>query len=142
MGGSCEGSAVGIVVGIGKGNAPPASAEASAPPSFLGGSFWVPVGFVVGVAVGSGPGGLVLGCWGVLVPCAVMVVSGGGSPSGTTSGPSDLLLRRNTTRAIAQTDARRLLADDPGLVSARGRAARVLLWLTEQDRAIRLIGVG
>ncbi|MCL4187419.1 MAG: ATP-dependent DNA helicase RecG [Rhodobacteraceae bacterium] len=44
--------------------------------------------------------------------------------------------------AIAQTDARRLLADDPGLVSARGRAARVLLWLTEQDRAIRLIGVG
>lgn len=44
--------------------------------------------------------------------------------------------------AIAQSDARRLLADDPGLMSARGRAARNLLWLTGQDRAIRLIQVG
>ena len=44
--------------------------------------------------------------------------------------------------AVAQTDARRLLADDPGLDSARGKAARLLLWLLDQDRAIRLISVG
>ena len=44
--------------------------------------------------------------------------------------------------AVAQTDARRLLGDGPGLDSARGQAARALLWLMEQDRAIRLITVG
>ena len=44
--------------------------------------------------------------------------------------------------AVAQSDARRLLADDPGLDGDRGRAARVLLWLMEQDKAIGLIGVG
>ena len=44
--------------------------------------------------------------------------------------------------AVAQSDARRLLADDPGLTSARGRAARLLLWLLDQDRAIRLLSVG
>ena len=44
--------------------------------------------------------------------------------------------------AVAQSDARRLLADDPGLASPRGAAVRVMLWLMEQDRAIRLIGVG
>jgi ATP-dependent DNA helicase RecG len=44
--------------------------------------------------------------------------------------------------AVAQTDARRLLADDPGLDSPRGKAARTLLWLLDQDRAIRLISVG
>ncbi len=43
---------------------------------------------------------------------------------------------------VPQSDARRLLADDPGLQSARGQAARMLLWLMEQDKAIRLIGVG
>ena len=43
---------------------------------------------------------------------------------------------------IAQSDARKLLADDPKLESDRGRSARVLLWLMEQDRAIRLISVG
>ncbi|MEM9523794.1 MAG: ATP-dependent DNA helicase RecG [Pseudomonadota bacterium] len=43
---------------------------------------------------------------------------------------------------LARTDARKLLAEDPGLSSARGRAARVLLWLMEQDKAIRLISVG
>ncbi len=43
---------------------------------------------------------------------------------------------------VAQSDARRLLADDPGLTSPRGKAARLLLWLLDQDRAIRLIGVG
>jgi ATP-dependent DNA helicase RecG len=44
--------------------------------------------------------------------------------------------------AIAQSDARRLLADDPDLTSARGRAARLLLWLLDQDRAIKLLSVG
>ncbi|MCH2249503.1 MAG: ATP-dependent DNA helicase RecG [Cognatishimia sp.] len=43
---------------------------------------------------------------------------------------------------IAQTDARKLLNDDPDLTSERGKAARVLLWLMEQDQAIRLISVG
>jgi len=44
--------------------------------------------------------------------------------------------------AIAQTDARRLLADDPGLETPRGRAVRNLLWLLDQDRAIRLLSIG
>jgi len=44
--------------------------------------------------------------------------------------------------AIAQTDARALLASDPDLKGPRGRAARVLLWLMRQDEAIRLISVG
>jgi ATP-dependent DNA helicase RecG len=44
--------------------------------------------------------------------------------------------------AIAQADARRLLAEDPDLTSPRGRAARVLLYLLDQDRAIRLLSVG
>ncbi|SFA79268.1 ATP-dependent DNA helicase RecG [Poseidonocella pacifica] len=44
--------------------------------------------------------------------------------------------------AIAQSDARKLLNDDPKLESPRGRAARVLLWLMEQDKAIRLISIG
>ena len=43
---------------------------------------------------------------------------------------------------LAQADARKLLLDDPTLQSPRGQAARVLLWLMEQDRAIRLISVG
>jgi len=44
--------------------------------------------------------------------------------------------------AVAQSDARKLLSDDPTLSSDRGKAARVLLWLMEQDQAIRLISVG
>ncbi|SHG23662.1 ATP-dependent DNA helicase RecG [Cognatishimia maritima] len=44
--------------------------------------------------------------------------------------------------AIAQSDARKLLNDDPTLKTDRGKAARVLLWLMEQDQAIRLISVG
>lgn len=44
--------------------------------------------------------------------------------------------------SLARTDARKLLAEDPGLLSVRGKAARVLLWLMEQDKAIRLISVG
>lgn len=52
------------------------------------------------------------------------------------------LERQAGLMAVAQTDARRLLADDPALASERGRAARLLLWLLDQDRAIRLIAVG
>jgi len=44
--------------------------------------------------------------------------------------------------AVAQSDARKLLHDDPRLQSDRGRAARMLLWLMRQDEAIRLISVG
>jgi ATP-dependent DNA helicase RecG len=44
--------------------------------------------------------------------------------------------------AVAQSDARRLLAEDPALESPRGQAARMLLWLLDQDRAIKLISVG
>lgn len=52
------------------------------------------------------------------------------------------LERQSDLMAIAQTDARRLLLEDPDLTSPRGQAARLLLWLTGQDRAIRLIRVG
>ncbi len=52
------------------------------------------------------------------------------------------LERQSALMAVAQSDARRLLAEDPSLTSARGRAARLLLWLLDQDRAIRLISVG
>ena len=52
------------------------------------------------------------------------------------------LERQAGLMAIAQTDARRLLADDPTLDTPRGRAARHLLWLLDQDRAIRLLSVG
>ncbi|WP_347310102.1 ATP-dependent DNA helicase RecG [Defluviimonas sp. SAOS-178_SWC] len=52
------------------------------------------------------------------------------------------LERQAALLAVAQSDARKLLADDPGLTSRRGEAARVLLWLMAQDRAIRLIKVG
>ena len=52
------------------------------------------------------------------------------------------LERQSALMAVAQSDARRLLADDPGLACPRGAAVRVMLWLMEQDRAIRLIGVG
>lgn len=52
------------------------------------------------------------------------------------------LERQAGLMAIAQSDARKLLADDPDLTSARGQAARVALWLMEQDRAIRLLSVG
>ena len=52
------------------------------------------------------------------------------------------LERQTALMQIAQSDARKLLAEDPALESARGKAARVLLWLMEQDRAIRLISVG
>jgi ATP-dependent DNA helicase RecG len=52
------------------------------------------------------------------------------------------LERQAALMAVAQTDARRLLADDPALESPRGQAARMLLWLLDQDKAIRLLTVG
>ncbi|MCV6585117.1 MAG: ATP-dependent DNA helicase RecG [Marinibacterium sp.] len=52
------------------------------------------------------------------------------------------LERQAGLMAIAQSDARHLLTEDPALDSPRGQAARILLWLMRQDRAIRLIGVG
>lgn len=52
------------------------------------------------------------------------------------------LERQTALMAVAQSDARALLAADPSLTSERGKAARVLLWLMEQDQAIRLIAVG
>ncbi len=52
------------------------------------------------------------------------------------------LERQAGLMAVAQTDARTLLAVDPALTSPRGKAARLLLWLLDQDRAIKLISVG
>ena len=52
------------------------------------------------------------------------------------------LERQAGLMAIAQSDARALLERDPDLVSPRGVAARALLWLMEQDQAIRLIKTG
>ncbi|MEO0932082.1 MAG: helicase-related protein, partial [Pseudomonadota bacterium] len=52
------------------------------------------------------------------------------------------LERQSSLMALAQSDARKLLNDDPTLESPRGQAARTLLWLMEQDKAIRLISVG
>jgi ATP-dependent DNA helicase RecG len=42
----------------------------------------------------------------------------------------------------AQDDSRLLLDQDPELVSPRGEAIRVLLWLMERDKAIRMLSVG
>jgi ATP-dependent DNA helicase RecG len=50
--------------------------------------------------------------------------------------------RQGALMALAQRDARALLERDPSLTSPRGQAARTLLWLLDQDRAIRLIGIG
>jgi len=52
------------------------------------------------------------------------------------------LERQAGLMATAQSDARKLLHDDPSLESDRGKAARTLLWLMRQDEAIRLISVG
>ena len=52
------------------------------------------------------------------------------------------LERQAGLMALAQSDARALLAEDPGLESPRGEAARLLLWLMEQDKAIGFISVG
>ena len=52
------------------------------------------------------------------------------------------LERQAGLMAVAQRDARALLSIDSDLKGSRGRAARVLLWLMRQDRAIRMIDVG
>jgi ATP-dependent DNA helicase RecG len=52
------------------------------------------------------------------------------------------LERQTALMAMAQADARRLVEADPALASPRGQAARALLWLLDQDRAIRLLTVG
>lgn len=44
--------------------------------------------------------------------------------------------------AIARQDARALLEREPGLDGPRGQAIRQLMWLMQQDQAIRLIQVG
>ena len=44
--------------------------------------------------------------------------------------------------AKAQSDARALLTLDPDLATERGKAARLLLWLMDQEKSIRLISVG
>ena len=43
---------------------------------------------------------------------------------------------------VAHDDARLLLHTDPNLTSERGKAARNLLYLLEQDKAIKLLSVG
>ncbi|AJE47317.1 ATP-dependent DNA helicase RecG [Celeribacter indicus] len=52
------------------------------------------------------------------------------------------LERQSALMALAQSDARKLLHDDPKLETERGGAVRVLLWLMGKDEAIRLISVG
>ncbi|HBB85227.1 MAG TPA: ATP-dependent DNA helicase RecG, partial [Sulfitobacter sp.] len=52
------------------------------------------------------------------------------------------LERQAALMAVAQSDARKLLTDDPTLEGPRGKAVRLLLWLMRQDEAIRFISVG
>ncbi len=52
------------------------------------------------------------------------------------------LERQGALMALAQSDARKLLAEDPALEGPRGQAARLALWLMEQDKAIRYLSVG
>jgi ATP-dependent DNA helicase RecG len=52
------------------------------------------------------------------------------------------LERQAGLMALAQSDARALLAVDPELTGPRGQAARGLLWLLGQERAVKLIRVG
>ena len=54
---------------------------------------------------------------------------------------ADLEAQTELMRA-AQADARLLLSQDPSLTSQRGEATRVLLWLMERDKAIRMLSVG
>ncbi|MEL7345508.1 MAG: ATP-dependent DNA helicase RecG [Pseudomonadota bacterium] len=51
------------------------------------------------------------------------------------------LERQAGLMAMARDDARAFVASDPALKSARGQAVRALLWLMEQDKAIRLLTV-
>ena len=44
--------------------------------------------------------------------------------------------------ALARKDAQAFLERDAAMESPRGAAIRLLLWLMEQDRAVRLITAG
>lgn len=52
------------------------------------------------------------------------------------------LERQTGLMELARDDARTLISTDPDLASKRGEAARLLLWLMEQDQAIQMISVG
>ncbi|MFG6080892.1 ATP-dependent DNA helicase RecG [Paracoccus litorisediminis] len=52
------------------------------------------------------------------------------------------LERQGGLMALARKDAQAFLERDPTMESPRGRAVRLLLWLMEQDRAIRLVTAG
>jgi ATP-dependent DNA helicase RecG len=52
------------------------------------------------------------------------------------------LEHQSALMATAHQDARMLLQSDPALTSSRGKAARILLWLMEQDQSVHLISVG
>lgn len=52
------------------------------------------------------------------------------------------LERQAALMALARKDAQSFLERDPEMLSERGRAVRLLLWLMEQDRAIRMITAG
>ncbi|MGB2196763.1 MAG: ATP-dependent DNA helicase RecG, partial [Planktomarina sp.] len=52
------------------------------------------------------------------------------------------LEHQSALMATAHQDARMLLQSDPSLTGSRGKAARTLLWLMEQDQAVHLISVG
>jgi len=52
------------------------------------------------------------------------------------------LERQAGLMALARKDAQSFLERDPAMESERGAAVRLLLWLMEQDRAIRMIAAG
>ena len=52
------------------------------------------------------------------------------------------LEHQSALMATAHQDARMLLQSDPSLTGSRGKAARTLLWLMEQDQSFNLISVG
>jgi ATP-dependent DNA helicase RecG len=52
------------------------------------------------------------------------------------------LERQSGLMATAQKDARKLLHDDPNRESPRWKAARILLWLLEQEKAVQLRRIG
>ena len=52
------------------------------------------------------------------------------------------LERQGALMALAQSAARALLARDPDLQSPQGQSAKVLFWLLEQEKALRLLSAG
>ena len=72
---------------------------------------------------------------------------GAGDLIGTAqSGRPGFLFANLETQAdlmeVAHTDARKLIFEDPKLQSDRGRAARVLLWLMEKNKVVKLLKIG